>query len=64
MNTSDAWTATQICNGVSIPTPLRSLGIAIPNTGRDDESETKLKDEKIVATILATFTTKWALDAE
>lgn len=59
MTTTEAYEATETCNGVSIQTPIRTDGIKIPITNREDFSETKL----VGAVTEVGLSFKWDLDA-
>ena len=58
MKTAEVYMATEKCNGVSIPTPIRTDGIKIPSTRRD-ENDTNMAG--MVTELGLTF--KWDIDA-
>jgi hypothetical protein len=60
MNTTDVFEAKMNCNGRTFPAQMRTTGIPIASTHRDDESETKLKGNGSAGN--ATY--RWELDAQ
>ena len=61
MTTGEVYTATQICNGVSVQVPIRTDGIKIPSKNVDLGIGTKLQGE---ASSVGDITFKWEIDAE
>lgn len=59
MNTADVFEAKMNCNGRTFPTQIRTTGIPVASTHRDDESETKLKGNGSAGN--ATY--RWEFDA-
>ena len=57
---ADVFTAKQTCNGIPIPTPIRTDAITVPRKSMDD-SAVKLQD---TANIIGGITYKWDLDVE
>jgi hypothetical protein len=60
MTTGETFTATQTCNGIAVPTPIRTDGIRIPSTNMD-EGDMKLQGS---APGIGGITFKWEIDAE
>jgi len=56
----DVFTAKQTCNGIPIPTPIRTDPVTIPRRSMD-EADVKLQG---TASIIGGITSKWDLDVE
>jgi hypothetical protein len=61
MTTAEAFMATQTCNGIAIPTPIRTDGIRIPSTNTDLGADSNLQGS---APGNGGSTFKWEINAE